>query len=264
MSAAIFYAKTRMGWKEPPLTPEYQFGWFNRDVCNRLDAFLAAVVRRQGPRLMLFAPPRHGKSELVSRKFPAYAFGRYPDLSILATSYGADLSSRVNREVQRLIDEPRYSELFPETMLSGSGRPTSGVWARNNDIFEVVGRRGSYRSAGVGGGITGMGGDILIVDDPVKDAAQANSEVYRQSVWDWATPRIVSQRLSASNSIGRRGWTKSIPYFRMTPEMSSSCKRCMMTTIADLSGSLTLNMARSRNLRVVFPRSVSLSTVSVE
>lgn len=179
-------------------TPDYQFGWFNRDVFRRLDAFLAAVIRRQSPRLMLMAPPRHGKSEAVSRKFPAYIFGRYPDLSIIATSYGADLSSTVNREVQRLIDEPRFAKLFPETALSGSAigmhDEAVGTWARNNDIFEIVGHKGSYRSAGVGGGITGRGGDVLIVDDPVKDALQANSEVHRQGVWDWYRSTLYTRR----------------------------------------------------------------------
>ena len=177
-------------------TPEYQFGWFNRDVCRRLDAFLAAVARRESPRLMLFAPPRSGKSELVSRKFPAYALGRYSNLSILATSYGSDLSSRINRDVQRLIDDPHYSILFPETVLSGSALrpPVVGTWSRNSDIFEIVGHKGSYRSAGVGGGITGMGGDILIIDDPVKDAAQAASSVYRESVWDWYRATFYTRR----------------------------------------------------------------------
>ena len=176
-------------------TPDYLFGWLNLDVCARLDAFLAAVRRRESPRLMLFAPPRHGKSEIVSRKFPAYALGRYPDLSIMATSYGADLSSRINRDVQRLIDEPGYQTLFPETWLAGTpGRSSPGTWARNNDIFEVVGHKGSYRSAGVGGGITGMGGEILLIDDPIKDAKEASSAVTRELIWDWYRQTFYTRR----------------------------------------------------------------------
>jgi predicted phage terminase large subunit-like protein len=138
---------------------------------------------------MLFMPPRHGKSELVSRRFPAYAFGRNPELQIISTSYGADLASRMNRDVQRIIEAPQYGEIFPGTELFGKNIRTiaNGSFLRNSEIFEIVGHRGSYRSAGVGGGITGMGCNILIVDDPIKDAEQAYSEVYRDKVWEWFT-----------------------------------------------------------------------------
>lgn len=168
---------------------DYDPGWFHLEICELLDRFLADVFAKKSPRLMLFAPPRHGKSEIVSRRFPAYALGLQPDLSIIATSYGADLSSRLNRDVQRVIETREYDRLFPNTKLYGKNIRTvaSGSYLRNSDIFEVVGHQGVYRSAGVGGGITGMGGDILLVDDPVKDAEQAGSEVYRAKVWEWFT-----------------------------------------------------------------------------
>jgi len=168
--------------------PGYEAGWFAREVCEALDWFLGEVEAKRSPRLILEAPPRHGKSEIVSRRFPAFAFGRSPDLSIIAASYGADLASRMNRDVQRVIDSELYHAVFPTTALSGSNiRTVSGTALRNSDIFEIVGRRGCYRSAGVGGGITGMGADVLIVDDPIKDAEQAESAVYRAKVWEWFT-----------------------------------------------------------------------------
>lgn len=104
-------------------------------------------------------------SELASRRFPAYALGRYPDLSIISTSYAADLSSRMNRDVQRVIDSPEYRELFPGTALYGKNIRTvgNGSYLRNSDIFEVVGHAGCYRSAGVGGGITGMGAECVVI-----------------------------------------------------------------------------------------------------
>ncbi|HWQ20089.1 MAG TPA: phage terminase large subunit [Methanotrichaceae archaeon] len=136
---------------------------------------------------MIFTHPRAGKSELGSRMFPAYAFGRNPDLQIIATSYGSDLASRMNRDVQRIIVSPQYKEVFPETALSEKNiRNTSqGNYLRNNDIFEIVGHSGVYRSGGVGSGITGMGYDIGVIDDPVKDRAQAESPTYRENAWDW-------------------------------------------------------------------------------
>lgn len=134
-------------------------------------------------------------SELASRRFPAYALGRYPDLSVISTSYAADLSSRMNRDVQRVIDSPEYRELFPGTALYGKNTRTvgNGSYLRNSDIFEIVGHAGCYRSAGVGGGITGMGGHIVIVDDLFKDRASADSPTIRQNVWDWYTSTLYTR-----------------------------------------------------------------------
>ena len=167
----------------------YEASWFHAEVCRALDQFLADVIAKRSPRLMLFAPPRHGKTELVSRRFPAYALGRAPDLTFIAASYGDDLASRINRDVQTVIDSPAYLPIFPNTRIAGlNARGSSAI--RNADMFETVNAKGErykgmYRSAGVGGGITGMGAHCLIVDDAVKDAEQANSEVYRNKVWDW-------------------------------------------------------------------------------
>lgn len=175
--------------------PGYRMGWVHEEICSELDTFLADVVAGRSPRLMLTMPPRHGKSELASRRFPAYALGRYPDLSVISTSYAADLSSRMNRDVQRVIDSPEYRELFPGTALYGKNIRTvgNGSYLRNSDIFEVVGHAGCYRSAGVGGGITGMGGHIVIVDDPFKDRASADSPTIRQNVWDWYTSTLYTR-----------------------------------------------------------------------
>jgi predicted phage terminase large subunit-like protein len=178
------------------LDRSFNLGWVHAEIAEALERFLEAVVKRQSPRLMITMPPRHGKSQVVSRLFPAYAFGRYPDLSIIATSYAADLASRNNRDVQRIIDEPKYHEVFPDTALYGKNVRSvmNGSYMRNSDIFEIVGHKGSYRSAGVGGGITGMGGDILIIDDPFKDRAEADSVTIRNAVWDWYTSTLYTRK----------------------------------------------------------------------
>ncbi|MDR2075719.1 MAG: phage terminase large subunit [Desulfovibrio sp.] len=175
--------------------PGYRMGWVHEEICRGLDAFLEDVRAGASPRLMITMPPRHGKSELASRRFPAYAFGRRPDLGIISTSYSADLSSRMNRDVQRIMDGEAYPELFPGVTLSGKNirAVASGNYLRNSDIFEIVGHGGSYRSAGVGGGITGMGGDILIIDDPIKDRAEADSPTIRAKVWDWYTSTLYTR-----------------------------------------------------------------------
>ena len=93
----------------------YRMNWHHRLLCEYLDKLARKEIRR----LMVFMPPRHGKSELVSRKFPAFLLGRNPDTSIISCSYSADLASRMNRDVQRLIDSEKYAELFPQSHLFG-------------------------------------------------------------------------------------------------------------------------------------------------
>jgi predicted phage terminase large subunit-like protein len=165
--------------------PDYEVNWHHKVLCERLDSF----VRGDTKRLMVFMPPRHGKSELVSRRLPAYILGQGYDATIIACSYSADLSSRMNRDVQRIIDSPEYREIFPDTQLNGTNiRSTSqGTYLRNSDIFEIVGHHGVYRSAGVGGGITGMGFRFGIIDDPIKSQKEADSATFRESVWEWYT-----------------------------------------------------------------------------
>ena len=169
--------------------PSYLMGWCHEEICLRLDKFLDDVRSRRSPRLIICMPPRSGKSELASRRFPAYAFGREPNIGIIAASYSADLASRINRDVQRIMDDERYLQTFPDSALCGKNIRTTarGSYLRNRDIFEIVGHNGSYRSAGVGGGINGMGADIMIIDDPFKSRAEADSPTIREKIWDWYT-----------------------------------------------------------------------------
>lgn len=147
-------------------TPGYQMGWVHQEICDELDRFLADVVAKKSPRLIICMPPRSGKSQLVSRSFPAYAFGRYPDMQIIASSYSSDLAQRFSRDVQRVIDDEVYREVFPATTLAGKGSKTASpiTYMRTADLFEIVGRKGAYRACGVGGGITGMGAECLTKD----------------------------------------------------------------------------------------------------
>ena len=84
------------------------------------------------------------------------------------------------------------SSLFPDTRLFGKNIRTvaQGSWLRNSDMFEIVGRRGYYLSSGVGGSLTGSGASRAIIDDPVKNRAEANSATYRENVWDWYTSTL--------------------------------------------------------------------------
>lgn len=165
--------------------PDYQVNWHHLLVASYLDKW----QKREIKRLMIFMPPRNGKSELVSRRLPSYILGKEPDVSIIACSHTADLASRMNRDVQRIVDSPEYAEVFSETKLFGSNvRAVAGnTYLRNSDIFEVVNRKGVYKSAGVGGAITGLGCQYGIIDDPIKNRKEAESPTYRNAIFDWYT-----------------------------------------------------------------------------
>ena len=171
---------------------DYQMNWHHAILCDTLDRFIAGDIRR----LMVFMPPRHGKSELVSRRLPAFIFGRNPDARIIATSYSADLAQQMNRDVQRIMSSQEYRRVFPESSLSERNIRTTayGSYLRNSDIFEIVGYKGSYRGAGVGGGITGMGGDYIIIDDPIKNREEANSLTYRDKLLDWYASTLYTRQ----------------------------------------------------------------------
>lgn len=152
---------------------------------------------------MVFMPPRHGKSELVSRRFPAYLFGRNPHEQVIACSYADSLAASMNRDVQRIIDSAEYQAIFPKTRLSGKNTRTASqqAWLRNSSEFEIVGEGGYYKSAGVGGGITGRGFHTGIIDDPYKDEKEASSPTVRAGVWEWYTSTFLSREEADANIV---------------------------------------------------------------
>ena len=141
-------------------------------------------------KLMITMPPQHGKSEGATRRLPAFVLGQDPDKRIAIVSYNATKAHKFNRELQRIMDDDRYYELFPQTLLAGQasyqeqGR-RSRNYARNSDECEIVGCQGSFKTIGVGGSLTGEPVDMLIMDDLYKDASSAWSPVIRQNVADW-------------------------------------------------------------------------------
>jgi predicted phage terminase large subunit-like protein len=138
---------------------------------------LEAVERGEIDRLMINMPPRHGKSELASRRFPAWFLGRHPTKSIIAASYNSDLASDFGRQVRNIVSSGEYTPLF-QTALAEDSR-AANRWNTSQG--------GSYVAAGVGTAITGRGADVFLIDDPIKDRQEADSETQRQTVWDWYT-----------------------------------------------------------------------------
>ncbi|HUT09852.1 MAG TPA: phage terminase large subunit [Thermoguttaceae bacterium] len=120
-------------------------------------------------------PPRHGKSELISRYLPAWYLGCYPDRRVILTSHTASLAADFGGSARNLLDEwgPLHFGVSIDQNTHAKHR------------WRILGHDGAMLTAGVGGPITGSGADLLIIDDAIKNADQAISPVYRQKVWEW-------------------------------------------------------------------------------
>lgn len=163
---------------------DFIVNWHHRILCAYLDAFAMGRIKR----LMVFMPPRHGKSEIISRRFPAYMLGRNPDAAIVLASYAASLASAMNIDVQTNMESEAYRAIFPESRIWQKGMDVPGRQPkRTNEYFEMVGRKGSLKTVGVGGGLSGFGFDRGIIDDPIKNREEADSETTREAIWQWYT-----------------------------------------------------------------------------
>jgi len=176
--------------------PKFEDAPHMRLIAAKLE-MVAKFIQTQGKegigRLMILMPPRHGKSEQASRKFPGFMLGRLPDVRIIMGSYGADLASKNSRAVRDLIESKRYQALFgglssrnEPVELSSDSRSVS-AW----DLAQP--HRGGVVAAGVGGGITGLGADLFIGDDLFKNREEAESESRRELVDDWWKSSVLTR-----------------------------------------------------------------------
>ena len=156
--------------------PNYDAGWVHEDICRRLEQFSKDVADKKSPRLMLLVPPRHGKSELASIRFPAWHLGHHPDHEVINCGYNMDLPMKFSRKVREQLRDKSYEAMFPEAKLDADSQ---SVEAWNTTMG------GGFTAAGVGGGITGKGAHVLTIDDPIKNMEEADSAVVRDGLWDW-------------------------------------------------------------------------------
>jgi predicted phage terminase large subunit-like protein len=137
---------------------------------------LEAIERGENDRLMVWLPPRHGKSELVSVRFPAWFEARNPSKSFITASYGGELASGFGRRARNVLAMARVREIFPDVSLAQDSK-AANLWHTEQG--------GAFLAVGVGGGITGYGAHILNIDDPIKTRQEAESRTYRENVWQW-------------------------------------------------------------------------------
>lgn len=160
---------------------EYLDNWHIWAMAHQLQQ----AIDGQTTRLIINMPPRHMKSIATSIALPAFLLGHNPSARIICASYSSDLSIQLSRMTRTVMESDWYQELFPGTRLS----------PEKNTQTQLCTTKQGYRIAtSVGGGLTGMGGDYLIIDDPQK-AEEAHSETKRAHTKQWYT-HTVSTRLN--------------------------------------------------------------------
>ena len=168
---------------------EHRDGWTDgahiRLMCDTIQAFLEGSEKET---LIITMPPRHMKSTVVSNALPAWWLSNHPQGEVIMASYALSLARNNARACRDLFENEWHKRAFPGQVFV----------VDQADGFQFAGKhngRPNLIAAGTGGPITGSGADLFIIDDPVKDAMEAESVTYRDRVYEWYK-MVVESRLS--------------------------------------------------------------------
>lgn len=226
---AISQARKSLIDFEIATNPRYEPNWHHERIARELE-HIEAFGDRDYKILLVFQPPRHGKSQQISIDFPAWYLGRNPQKEIITASYSADLAQDFGGKTREKVMGDAFRHIFPEVTLRDDEK-ARGKWRTEQG--------GSYTAVGVGGPMTGRGANVVLIDDPVKNSEEARSEVYRDKTWDWFTstaftrlePKgvaiVVMTRWHIDDLAGR---------IAAHPELSKMCKIVSLPAIANKNG----------------------------
>lgn len=148
---------------------------------------LEKVESGEWARLIITMPPRHGKTELATKRFPAWFVGRDPYRYVIAATYADDFAQEIGAEVRDVFRAPFYQRVFPGVELKPGAQSMDRLQTTSGGILAFVGRKGR---------LTGRGGDLLLVDDPIKDREEADSPTIRNKTWHWFTDTLMSRQMT--------------------------------------------------------------------
>ena len=216
--------------------PEWNWSWkYQRFIYHRLHAMTTGRSRR----LMIFMPPRHGKSEMVTIRYTTWRLLQEPSLNVILGSYNQKLANKFSRRIRRLVEN---GELKMEN--SGSNEATKSQSSTINSRFrrsaavsewETLGG-GVVRSVGVGAGIAGFGAGLIVIDDPVKNRAEAESEAFRDRVWEWFNDDIYTRmEPNASIILIQTRWHEDDLAGRLLKEMKDGGEQWDVISLAALA-----------------------------
>ena len=153
---------------------------------------LEKVAKGKIKRLIVTLPPRHGKSEMISRRFIPWLMGKDPYKSIIFATYNEDFAQDFGSDCRSIMDTPQFKQVFPGFTFRQGGASKSRVQTDNGGMAVFVGR---------GGSITGRGGDVLVVDDPIKDSVEAMSPTLRENLWNWFTQVFMTRLMTEKSKV---------------------------------------------------------------
>jgi hypothetical protein len=179
LARANFYDFMRLTYREVTSNEPFIDALHLEAIAYQLERLKHGEIKR----LIIAIPPRHFKSFAASAAFPAWILGHDPGKKIICASYGTELSQQFARQTRDIMRSPTYGRLFPKARLE--------VGAQAVDAFSTT-AKGFRRATSVGGPVTGMGADYIIVDDPMK-AGEAFSDVARNNVYEWCTGSLMSR-----------------------------------------------------------------------
>lgn len=176
--------------REPddPDDSRYSAQYFHKALAAALEEVEAGKMLR----LIVTFPPRHGKSELTSRRFPAWLVGRDPYRHVIFATYNQPFAEDYGRDVRGIMQSNQYKQVFPDVVLAKGSAAADRLKTEQGGMLAFVGR---------GGSTTGRGADYLIVDDPLKDRAEANSATVREELWAWFNDTLSTRLMSDTGAI---------------------------------------------------------------
>lgn len=154
---------------------QYQDTWFHETLAAILQSAFEKVNNGEEARLIIECPPQHGKSQMSTKFLPAWILGHHPDWPIAVASYSGDLATKFGQDTRDIMQSYQYQATYPTRLRADS--KAKGYWK--------TAEGGSYMAAGAGGAFTGTNFKLGIVDDLFKNREEADSQVIRDSRWDW-------------------------------------------------------------------------------
>lgn len=176
------------GQESDPRISTYETEKHHLYLADKLEKVAAGEIRR----LIVNMPPRSGKTEMSSKIFPAWMAGRFPDRSLILSTYNERFSYDFGRAVRNFMKHPGYKQVFP------NAKPKTGAMSANR--IEMQGG-GLLVFTGVGGSLTGRGGHCIICDDLIKDRQQADSQLERDKMWVWFNQVLKTRLMDDRGSI---------------------------------------------------------------
>jgi len=170
------------------MNDKFEVNWHHCSIADSVDRlFLPLDDPNHLRRLIISMPPRHGKTELLSRILPGYAFMKDPSMDIIFASYSASIAERVSGEARRFLESDKYKTLTDVRLPNSKQKGFS----QTREFWQTVSSGslsgGSFKAVGTGGSLTGSGAQLIICDDLIKDRQAANSPVSREATKNWYT-----------------------------------------------------------------------------